>query len=142
MTEPLVIQRILAATCEEVFAAWTNPASIQAWMCPGPGVTSTVVEMDLQIDGVLRIDMKGDWGVSGHTGRYREITPPSRLSFTWCSANTQNRDTLVTIELTPHPDGAQLTLTHTDLPHTQSWSDHQGGWNHILDSLKAEIVRG
>jgi len=135
MNEPLIIHRLLPASREEVFAAWTNPVSMQAWLCPAPDVTASVVELDLRVDGAFRIDMKGDNGVSVHTGHYREITPPSRLVFTWRSVVTQQRDTLVTIELSVHPDGAELTLTHTALPDEQSQAEHQGGWLHIVDTL-------
>ena len=132
---PLVIQRVLSATPEEAFTAWTEPTSLSVWMCPAPGVTAPVVEIDLRVGGEFRIDMKGEQGVSVHTGRYREITPPSRLVFTWRSSATKNRDTLVTVELTAHSRGVELTLTHVDLPDAQSQAEHRSGWTHILESL-------
>lgn len=141
MTEPLIIRRLLPASCEDVFAAWTDPASMQVWLCPGPGVKSSVVEMDLRVGGAFRIDMHGGSGVAVHTGHYREIIPPSRLVFTWRSAVTQHRDTLVTIELAVHPDGTELTLTHTALLDEASRTAHQGGWRHIVDTLATWLAK-
>jgi uncharacterized protein YndB with AHSA1/START domain len=133
--QTLVIRRVLRATCAEIFAAWTDPASLQVWMCPGAGVAPSLVEMDLRVGGAFRIDMQSAQGVSVHTGVYREITPPSRLVFTWRSSAAHDRETLVTVEIQPQAGGAELVLTHRALPDEQSAEGHQGGWTAILARL-------
>jgi uncharacterized protein YndB with AHSA1/START domain len=32
---PIVVTRVLSASPEEVFDAWTDPKSLAVWMCPG-----------------------------------------------------------------------------------------------------------
>ena len=34
--QPIVIERVIAAAPEAVFAAWGDAASLRAWMVPGP----------------------------------------------------------------------------------------------------------
>lgn len=41
----LVVRRLIQASREEVFAAWTDPESIKHWMCPGD-----IVEAEAHLD--------------------------------------------------------------------------------------------
>jgi uncharacterized protein YndB with AHSA1/START domain len=52
----LKITRILNATRQEVFAAWTDPASVKQWLCP-EGASVVRVELDVRVGGAFRIDM-------------------------------------------------------------------------------------
>jgi uncharacterized protein YndB with AHSA1/START domain len=47
----VVIRRMLPATREEVFAAWTDPESIAQWMCPGD-VTRAEAQLDVRVGGL------------------------------------------------------------------------------------------
>ncbi len=133
--QKLEIRRVLSATREEVFAAWTNPKSMESWMCPGPNVATKIVEMDLRIGGALHITMTGTQSTSRHIGTFREITPPSRLAFTWRSTVTNGHDTLVTVELHERANGTELVLTHSEFPDRLSRTKHQDGWANILEAL-------
>ena len=53
----LVVRRVMPATRGEVFAAWTDPASIRDWMCPGDTLTAEA-ELDLRVGGAYRVVMK------------------------------------------------------------------------------------
>jgi uncharacterized protein YndB with AHSA1/START domain len=129
----LVVRRLLAAPPERVFAAWLDPASLAEWMCPG-GVASACAEVDPRVGGRFRIVMKHGHGTEEHWGEYLAIEPPSRIAFTWISALTDRRPTVVTVDLRERDGGTELILTHRRLPPTQV-DAHRRGWTDIVRKL-------
>ena len=141
-TAPVVrISRLLPATPQEVFDAWTDPESVKIWMCPG-AQTATTVELDARVGGSFRVVMRDERGDFTHTGEYREIRPPQRLVFTWRSNATRNEETLVTIELYPRGDDAtELILTHERLPDAPAVVGHTQGWQGIIEKFARYLDR-
>jgi uncharacterized protein YndB with AHSA1/START domain len=134
-TPPVIrITRLLPATPEEVFAAWTDPASLTEWMCPEPQ-TVAAITLDLRVGGKFQLVMRGANGDFAHLGEYREISPPKRLVFTWKSAATLQRETLVTVELFPKGEQTELVLRHELLPNEHSAAQHTNGWQSIVEKL-------
>ncbi|HLW46156.1 MAG TPA: SRPBCC domain-containing protein [bacterium] len=136
----VVIRRVLPATREEVFAAWTDVESMREWMCPSDGHTAEA-QLDPRVGGSYRIVMRDRAGVYEHTGEYLLVEPPAKLVFTWIAKSTNNRPTIVTVELFPHERGCELVLTHERLPEGEIEERHRGGWEHIADRLAAHLVR-
>jgi uncharacterized protein YndB with AHSA1/START domain len=133
-TTVLKITRILNATRQEVFAAWTDPASVKQWLCPEEA-SVVRVELDVRVGGAFRIDMQDQDDYVIHTGIYREIKPPERLVFTWVSKYTQHRETLVTVELFERVDKTELVLTQVQLPNEEARQRHAFGWTSIVAHL-------
>ena len=134
----LVVRRRLAVPREQVFAAWLDPAGLARWMRPG-GVTSVTVEVDPRVGGKFRIVMKHGHGSDEHWGEYLTIERPSLLSFTWISAHTDLRPTVVTVEFLESGAGTELVLTHRRLP-TARVDAHRHGWTEILRKLDAALT--
>jgi uncharacterized protein YndB with AHSA1/START domain len=128
----------LPATPEEVFAAWTDPASLTEWMCPAPQ-TVAAVTLDLRIGGKFQLVMRGANGDNVHIGEYREISPPKRLVFTWKSAATLQQETLVTVELFPKGKQTELVLRHELFPNEHSAAQHTNGWQSIVEKCSAYL---
>ena len=131
--EPLVIRRVIPAARERVFAAWLDPRSLAKFMLPGE-TRSATAEVDPRVGGKFRIVMTHGRGDAEHWGEYLVIESPSRLSFTWISASTDHKPTVVTIELAEHERGTELTLTHHGLP-SRSRDAHERGWGDIVRLL-------
>jgi len=130
----LVLRKQMDASCEEVFDAWTDPMSLIEFMKPGP-MQRVDVDVDARVGGKFRIDMIGVGDVHSHTGEYLAIDRPRLLKFTWTSKSTDNRPSVVTIELTPRgATRCELVLTHVGLPETQV-PGHTAGWTAITDLL-------
>jgi uncharacterized protein YndB with AHSA1/START domain len=130
----LVVRRLLAATPERVFQAWTDARLLSRWFFAGETWTAKV-ENDPRVGGAYRIDMITPEGVV-HTqsGVYRAIDPPRRISFTW--SNELVGDTLVVIELSARGDRTELVLTHY-LPEQEVVERmHREGWEGCLASLE------
>ncbi|MFY9531533.1 MAG: SRPBCC domain-containing protein [Candidatus Acidiferrales bacterium] len=68
----LVVRRLIRATRQEVFGAWTDPQGISEWMCPG-GVTSAETQLDVRVGGKFRILMKEGEKEYDHTGECRVV---------------------------------------------------------------------
>ena len=79
------IERVVPASPERVFAAWTDPALLARWMSP---VGRAEAEVEPWVGGRLRVTMIGPDVRIDHTGVYRELVPGRRLVFTWQSPYT------------------------------------------------------
>lgn len=78
------IERIFAAPRERVWAAMTDPAQLAQWW--GRGNKLTIERFELRRGGHWRfVEHTPDGAKHGFEGRYREVTPPSRMvhTFEW-----------------------------------------------------------
>ena len=137
--DELVVRRVLRVPRERVFAAWLDPALMARWMCPGDTHSATV-ELDPRVGGTFRIVTHHARGDEKHWGEYLAIEPPSRLSFTWISAHTDRRPSVVTVELSERGADTELVLTHRRLP-PDKVEAHRGGWSDIVAKLDAVLAR-
>lgn len=136
----LCIRRILSASPERVYDAWTTPALATEFICPQE-VTVADVSLDVRIGGAYHIAMRrSDGEVWTVRGVYREVVPGRRLSMTWTWDEENPSDeieTLLTIDLAPHGSGTELTLTHEQFISEESRSNHEHGWNSMLDKMES-----
>lgn len=128
-TGALVVERVIRATPDEVFDAWTTPSRMAAWMSP---IGAAEAEVDLRVGGSFRVVMVE--ARLEHTGEYLEIDPPRRLVFTWVSPFTGGEPSVVTVELHPHDDGTRVVLTHERLPEDVV-DGHRDGWGTMIERL-------
>jgi uncharacterized protein YndB with AHSA1/START domain len=128
-TGALVVERVLPASPDEVFDAWTTPSRMAAWMSP---VGAAEAEVDLRVGGSFRVVMVE--ALLEHRGEYLEIERPTRLVFTWVSAFTGADPSVVTVELHPHDDGTRVVLTHEHLPEDVV-DGHRDGWGTMIERL-------
>lgn len=131
----LVIRRVLPAPPEAVFAAWTHPTSLARWMAFAGAASA---RLDLRIGGSFEIVMDGPGKPVVITGEYLAIDSPTLLVFTWRSAHTGERPTLVTLLFRPCAGGTDLTLTHAQLPE-DAVAPHRAGWGQMLDHLAGHL---
>jgi uncharacterized protein YndB with AHSA1/START domain len=77
------VERIFDAPRERVWRAITDPALVAQWW--GRGNPLVVERMDLERGGHWRYVEHADGKAYGFEGRYREVTPPSRIvaTFEW-----------------------------------------------------------
>jgi uncharacterized protein YndB with AHSA1/START domain/quinol monooxygenase YgiN len=135
----LVVRRRFRATPEELFHAWTDPAGMGAWMCPGD-IVSTHVQMDLRVGGALRIVMRDREQAYEHRGEFTVIEPPRKLAFTWIADATGGERTLVTVELIAISETeTELVLTHEGFPQNDARDRYQNGWSRIVGRLEARL---
>jgi uncharacterized protein YndB with AHSA1/START domain len=133
----LTVERTIAAPPERVFEAFTQAPQLSRWFKPAGEYTCKVPVLEPRAGGRYRIEMhRPDGGVSVVYGTYDEVSPPSRLVFTWAwedkPADGKSR---VTVTLESKGAGTRLVLVHEQLPSTESREAHTHGWNGCLDQL-------
>lgn len=136
----LTVRCEIAATAEELFDAWLDPASLAIWMRPGDMQRATV-KIDARVGGKFEILMHGATETYPHSGTYQELDRPRRLVFTWNSRATQQIDSLVTIEFRPLRGATEIVLTHERLPSAEAAAAHTKGWNAILELIAQNYDR-
>jgi uncharacterized protein YndB with AHSA1/START domain len=78
----LILERVFDAPRDVVWKCWTDPVEYAKWFFPH-GYTATRVEMDLRPGGANFVEMTGpDGSVYPMKGKYIEVDPPNRLSYT------------------------------------------------------------
>ena len=130
------VERLLPASPDAVYRAWTDPATMARWMSP---FGRAEVTADVRPGGGLRVAMvEGDVRIE-HTGEFRELDPPRRLSFTWRSPYTGTEPSVVTVELIDRGGSTHLILTHERLP-DEVVASHEGGWRSMVERLAALLA--
>ena len=118
-TREFTITRVLDASRDEVFRAWTEPDQAARWFGPvGCTTPRETVSMDVQPGGEWRATMIRDEDGAEYPigGVYREVLAPERLVFTW---GDQAR--------LGEPEQSLITITLTDLGGKTEMVFHQTG---------------
>ena len=137
----LEIVRVIKASKQRVFDAWTRPEMIRRWFRPG---TDSVADasMDAHEGGAWRLAMTGGCAepdANGYhvvTGRYTKVDPWDVLQFTWKRAASPEEESLVTIELKDVAGGTEMKLTHERFLTEESRDRHANGWGSVLGRLQ------
>jgi len=122
------IERRYAATVEEVWRAFTEPASIKRWL-----FADAVLEPKL--GGRFELNWSAD---ERATGEVRAWEPPNLLELTWVEAGG---DSMVHVEISADGDGALLVLEHRDVSSAASAGGLGAGWHAHLAAL-ADLLAG
>jgi uncharacterized protein YndB with AHSA1/START domain len=80
----IVITRTFNGPPRIVFDAWTKPEHVMRWWAPkGLGTAMISVDADVRAGGHYRYVFRHRTGATlGFSGKYVEVTPPSRLVYT------------------------------------------------------------
>lgn len=145
MTKGFTLVRTFEASPEQVWEAWLDPECIAAWWHPqGAKTPRDSVEVDRRIGGRYRYAMVND--ADGTTvvtgGVYREMTPHSRLAFTWGEPDADPDETpIITITLEAHDRGTRMTFDLRGVEGAPGDSFFYDGWASTLESL-ADFLDG
>ena len=139
----LILKRVLNATPELAFQAWTSPEHIQQWMRPEPGMVVPLASMDLRVGGKFRIQMKhADGEFFTAAGEFREVKPPERLVYTWDwekdgseadFGELEGKTTLITVEFLKRGNQTEFVLTHSRFATVESRDNHAEGWSQCAE---------
>jgi uncharacterized protein YndB with AHSA1/START domain len=79
-THTIILTRVLAAPCDQIFEAWTRPEHVACWWDPS-GEPLAECEIDLRPGGAFKFVSRHPPGAHQFAGVYREIAPPRHLLF-------------------------------------------------------------
>ena len=140
----LRLSRRLPAAPERVFRALTEPADIARWW--GPQLfTTPEIELDLRVGGGYRFTMQPPEGDRFHlSGEFAEISPPSRLAYTfrWDEPTPDDRETVVTLTLDALGDATRLSLSQGEFATDARLALHRSGWTESLLKLRELLEPG
>ncbi len=134
----LTVSRTINAPAKAVFDAWLNPELLKQFMIPGDSMIVPSATTDPTVDGRFEIVMRNGDQDLPHSGTYTEITPHSRISFTWKTPFSEDVSD-VAITLATNGGGTEITLHHSKFATEVSRDNHKGGWIKILDALESAL---
>ena len=132
----VVVRRIFDAPARLVFEAWTRPELFRQWWVPkSSGLVLLSLEQDVRVGGGYRLVFDlGESKTMAFFGKYIEVTPPSRLSWT----NEESDDGAVTT-VTFEEKGGQTHLTFSELYPTKEALDRNVGSTEGLPEQFAQL---
>ena len=145
----LIVTRVLDATPETVYKAWTDPTQMARWWGPNH-FTNPVCELDVRPGGAWRIVMRAPDGVEYECGGiYREVMAARRLVFSNNAFDHQGKALLEGVtSVTFEAQGEKTKLTvETRMVGKVSYAAQmlagmEAGWNQSLDRLTALVAKG
>lgn len=134
MSEPIVVERSIAAPPSVVYAYLTESDKWARWQ----GVTAS---LDARTGGLFRMSMPD--GLTAR-GEFVDLVPDERVVFTWGWIDHPGLppgSSTVEIELAAEGDGTRLRLTHRGLP-SDEIPIHVAGWTHYVPRLDVVATGG
>lgn len=135
----LIMSRVVSAPRARVWEAWTKPEQMAQWFAPKP-FTLVVETMDFRDGGKFKMAMKSpDGSAFPFHGTYRDISAPSRLS--WTGAFTGPVDQMTTVvEFEDLGDKTKINVRqtfHVMTPEIEfATKGAKQGWTMTLDQLQ------
>jgi uncharacterized protein YndB with AHSA1/START domain len=144
----LVLSRLIEASPEKVYRAWTDPRLLKQWFAPKPYITP-VAELDVRPGGANFIVMRGPDGRDmPNRGVYLEVVPHQRLVFTdaYVKAWEPSEKPFMTVILTFEDEAGKTRYTArvrhwtvADREAHEKMGFHQG-WGICADQLAALVA--
>lgn len=136
----LTLKRRFNAAPEKVYDAWTDPEKIVKWFGPDAGPVKHA-KADVRVGGRYAVIFYTEDGEEHHvSGIYQEVVPNERLVFTWAWHTMPERESLVSVLITPDRGGSLFTLIHEQFFDEPARDRHREGWRGCLDKLERYLV--
>jgi len=136
-TETVQVRKVVPATKERVFRAWTDASQVKRWWTLGEGWKTSFVELDLKVGGRFTV---GNEPAAGSplviTGEFLEVQPPDKLVYTWRFQLPKPEDTLVTVEFRSLGTETEVLVTH-EHSSKEMGPSAVAGWTAALNGLAA-----
>jgi uncharacterized protein YndB with AHSA1/START domain len=138
----LVVTRTVNGPARIVFEAWTQPELFKRWWIPKSiGITLLSCEMDVRVGGGYRLVFAADPEPVAFFGKYLEVTPHSRLSW----SNDESPDGAITTVTFTERDGKTRIVVHDLYPSKEALdaaiaSESTGGFPEQFEQLDELLV--
>ncbi len=138
VTNTVTLHRVLTASPEKIFRAFTDADAMAAWL-PPYGFICKVHEMDVKIGGKYKMTFTNFSTGSSHSfgGEYLEIVPNELLKYSdQFDDPSMPGQMITTITLKKVICGTELTATQEGIPDMIPVEMCYLGWQESLDKLK------
>lgn len=124
------VSRVVHAPIEKVFRAWVEADQLKQWYSP-EGMTTPQIEIEPKKGGKYNLTMRAGTDEFKMSGEYLEFEEPTKLVFTWNSANS-----IVTVNFKKIDENTtEVSLVHKGFIDEQSKTQHQEGWSGTFNKL-------
>jgi uncharacterized protein YndB with AHSA1/START domain len=135
----LVVGRTINGPARMVFAAWTRPELFQRWWVPKSFPISLLsCDLDARVGGGYRLVFGYEGQTTEFFGRYLEVTPNSRLSWTNEEAGDDGQVTTVTFEET---DGRTRVVVHERYPSKEALDEAIASGASGIDAMPESLAQ-
>ena len=136
-TNNVSLHRVLKASPEKVYRAFTDATAIASWL-PPYGFLCTVHEMNVQVNGTYRMSFHNFSTGNGHSfgGKYVEIKPNEFLKYTdkFDDPNLPGEMT-TSVWLQKVSVGTEIRILQEDIPSVIPAEMCYLGWQESLEKL-------
>jgi len=135
----LQVTTVVPQPPERLFASLTSPEALASWWGPH-GFSTPEVVLDPAQGGRYRLTMQPPDGEAFHvSGRFLEVDPPRRLSYTFGYEEPapDDRETIVVLTLAAVDDGTEISLSQGPFVTDERRELHRRGWTESLQRLAA-----
>lgn len=134
----LTMKRSFNAPKQAVYDAWIKSDALKSWFAPSSEMETLVHTLEPHVGGKYKIEMiEPDGKTHLIHGEYVELNPHDQLVFTWeWESDTQNVNSLVTIDLVDNNGVTELELTHEKLASKELVEVHTFGWTGCIAQLE------
>ncbi|GAA4459595.1 SRPBCC family protein [Nemorincola caseinilytica] len=136
-TNSVSLHRVIKATPEKVFRAFTDPLAMASWL-PPYGFLCTVHEMNAQVGGTYRMSFQNFSTGNSHSfgGQYVDIKPNEYLRYTdkFDDPNLPGEMT-TTVWLQKNMAGTELKVVQEGIPAVIPAEMCYLGWQESLEKL-------
>jgi uncharacterized protein YndB with AHSA1/START domain len=140
-TNSVSLHRVLKATPEKVFRAFTEAPAMAAWL-PPYGFTCTVHEMKVTLGGTYKMSFQNFSTGNSHSfgGKYMEIKPAEFIKYTDQFDDPNLPGEMITsVWLTKVSTGTELKIVQEGIPSMIPAEMCYLGWQESLEKL-AKLV--
>jgi uncharacterized protein YndB with AHSA1/START domain len=139
----LEFKRVLPAAPPEVFRLFADPDELARWWGPA-GFSVASLDFNPAVGSSYRIEMQPPEGDAFYlTGEFREVDPPTRLSFTfvWEPPDPDDVETLVELSFREADDATEVDFRQGTFKTEKRRELHRSGWGDSFEKVEA-IVGG
>jgi uncharacterized protein YndB with AHSA1/START domain len=131
------IERVINASANELYAAWTEPSILVRWLGPN-------LEADVRVGGAFRLEpFASDGGARVITGTYDVLQQGHHVEMTFCSdAPGERTDERLAVRFHPQGSSTRVTITLSWNGEPQDGRALERAWKARLDRLCAGVETG
>ena len=134
----LKVTRRIPAPASNLYNAWLDPDMLVRFICPSHGMGVKSAETDPTVGGKYSIVMLGQSGEIPHWGEYLELTPHTKMVFTW-ESDFSIKGSTVTLTFEEVDGATDVTLVHDRFLNEEMRDNHEKGWTSILTKLSETL---
>jgi uncharacterized protein YndB with AHSA1/START domain len=133
----LVVRRLITASPQRLFTAWTDERELVRWWGPR-GVVCENAQIDLRVGGTYRIANRlPDGRVVLISGEFDLIEPPNRIAYSWQVEPDPAEASRVIVSFLARGRRSEVVVTHERIASKAIRDDHRLGWRGCLEGLAA-----